>query len=199
MDTDLGLRERKKQLTRRNLCEIALRLFDEQGYGDTTVSQIAAAAQVSRATFFNYFSGKEDVLFADAHPRESLLREAMGTPRPDESPEQALLRALDSLLDAPGWSINPEGELVPVRARLIATEPALRARALLRVADLHTEWTRALHDAFPHRLDQNSAAALIGALIGAVLGATSAHLRSPEGQDSLPKVVRHAAATILDR
>jgi AcrR family transcriptional regulator len=64
-----NLRERKKLATWRAIQSAALGLFDEQGYEATTVEQIAAAADVSRATFFNYFAGKDATLL-DQDPEE---------------------------------------------------------------------------------------------------------------------------------
>ena len=60
-----GLRERKKARTRAAIQAAALSLFREQGYDETTVQQIAAAAEVSESTFFRYFPTKAEVVLWD--------------------------------------------------------------------------------------------------------------------------------------
>jgi AcrR family transcriptional regulator len=64
-DQPPGLRERKKIKTRAAIRREAFRLIDEQGYANTTVEQIAEAADVSSSTFFRYFPAKEAVLLSD--------------------------------------------------------------------------------------------------------------------------------------
>ena len=59
----MSLRQRKRQRTRKELIDAAMRLFAIKGYEQTTVAEIAAAAGVSTKTFFNYFAGKDEVLF----------------------------------------------------------------------------------------------------------------------------------------
>src|SRR6201995_5100155 len=61
--TEPGLRERKKQRTRRLIADTAWRLFCERGFEEVPVAEIAREAEVSEATVFNYFPTKEDLVF----------------------------------------------------------------------------------------------------------------------------------------
>ncbi len=62
-----GLRERKKLNVRTAIQREALRLFSDQGFEATTVEQIAEAAGVSTATFYRYFTSKEDSVVTDEY------------------------------------------------------------------------------------------------------------------------------------
>lgn len=65
----------RAERTRRRLTECAVRLFAEQGYDATTVTQIAAAAGVSHMTFFRHFPSKEDVIVGD--PYDPVIAQAV--------------------------------------------------------------------------------------------------------------------------
>lgn len=65
VSTDLlPLRERKKRRTQRALADVALKLFSEKGYAATTLDEIVNQVEVSKRTFFRYFTSKEDVAIA---------------------------------------------------------------------------------------------------------------------------------------
>lgn len=73
----VGRREQKKRATRAALNDAAARLFATQGYEQTSVEDLCREADVSLRTFFRYFEGKEDVLFArdmDIEPFLTTLR-----------------------------------------------------------------------------------------------------------------------------
>ncbi len=65
-ERELGLRERKRRATRRNIQLAVLRLTAEHGLDQVTIDDISRDAGISPRTFFNYFAGKEDSLTGDA-------------------------------------------------------------------------------------------------------------------------------------
>jgi AcrR family transcriptional regulator len=89
----IGLRERKKLLAKRALRTAALELFAGQGYEATTVDDIAERAEVSRASFFRYFSAKEDVLTVDDEERRRSFMAVLAQQRV-KSPVRALRQAV---------------------------------------------------------------------------------------------------------
>ena len=67
----MSLRERKKRLAQATIEETALRLFQQQGYEQTSIQDIANAVMMSSRTFFRYFASKEDVLLEPMHAIQS--------------------------------------------------------------------------------------------------------------------------------
>jgi AcrR family transcriptional regulator len=85
-----GLRERKKERTRREIAEAARALFGERGFDAVTVAEVAAAAEVSEATVFNYFPTKEDLFYSGLEAFEAMLLDAVRERPPGESALAAL-------------------------------------------------------------------------------------------------------------
>jgi AcrR family transcriptional regulator len=57
-----GLRERKKERTRRHIADTAARLFAERSYEQVAVTDVARAAEVAEQTVYNYFPTKEHLV-----------------------------------------------------------------------------------------------------------------------------------------
>ena len=92
-----GLRARKKRAAREAIAANARRLFAERGYDAVTVAEIAAAADVSEKTVFNYFPTKEDLAFAG---REQGLMQLVTDirERPPGTPVIDVFRALTAMV-----------------------------------------------------------------------------------------------------
>ena len=92
-----GRREAHKQATRLALQQAADRLFAEQGYGATTVRDIAEAAGVTERTFFRYFTGKEELIIEDALSWLPVLLDKLSRRPDDEDVGTALRRAIQDV------------------------------------------------------------------------------------------------------
>ena len=118
-----GLRERKKLKTRNAIQREAMRLFQEQGYEETTIEQIAEAVEISPSTFFNYFRTKEDVVFYD--PYDPLFISMLMAVPSDQPLGVALRRTVSEGLAA---IFETDREVIVTRGKLIMEVPSLRAR-----------------------------------------------------------------------
>ena len=92
-----GLRARKKRVARQAIAATARRLFAERGFDAVTVAEVAAAADVSEKTVFNYFPTKEDLAFAG---REQGLMQLVADirERPPGTPVIDVFRALTAMV-----------------------------------------------------------------------------------------------------
>jgi AcrR family transcriptional regulator len=97
----LPLRERKKALTRTAIVDAARRLFEERGFDNVTVAEIADAANVSVKTLFVYFRSKEDLAFADNDLIDVLIAALAARP-PGTSHAEAVAAALAAQVRAEG-------------------------------------------------------------------------------------------------
>jgi len=140
MDAVVSLRERKKADTRRRLMTLALRLFEERGFDETTVGELAASADVAPRTFFRYFPTKVEVLFGDHDELVALLRDTLAARPADESIVHAVRRA--TLVGIQRLITDPAPYLT--RSRLAASVPAAYARSRQLDADYENVIAEAL-------------------------------------------------------
>ncbi|WP_432838218.1 helix-turn-helix domain-containing protein [Dactylosporangium sp. CA-092794] len=122
------------------LQEAALDLFTQQGYGRTTVAEIAARAGVTERTFFNHFTNKRDVLFG---PNSDLLMQIAareiaaspaGTP-PLEAVLHGLQIAADELFDGLQEPATRRREVIEATPELQEREESKRAALAVAMAD----------------------------------------------------------------
>jgi AcrR family transcriptional regulator len=165
--TQVGLRERKKARTRASIRQHALRLFAEHGYAATTIEQIAAAAEVSPATFFRYFPTKEDVVLQDDFDIVTL---AALEAQPAELGPIAAFRAAAA---ETARSLSPEEmQQFTATTRLTLSVPELRARALDEFARTTDEIAAAISVRTGRAPDDFAVRNLTGAIIGVIMTAT---------------------------
>ena len=82
---------------------VALRLFDQRGFANVTVEEIALEAHISVRTFYRYFAAKDDVLQLRIDRRSDILREALAARPANEPP----LRSLRLVLEAEFSTVDP--------------------------------------------------------------------------------------------
>ena len=124
----LGLRERKKQQTRDTIARVALALFAERGYEETTLADIAEAADVSPRTIFAYYESKEDILFCEEGRFIDEFKRML-----QERP--AGVTTVDAIREF-FRSIDPPDEAARLRKQIITDTPGLQMRMSGHAAQL---------------------------------------------------------------
>lgn len=133
-----GLRERKKQRTREQIVEAAMRLFAERGYHATTIADIATAADVAPRTFFSYFPSKEAVVFHNVDRDLDALASTLRDRPAGETVYDALRRWIDAMFD--DWMAEKDEALL--RKRLCREDEGLanfEGGVLARIQELLLE------------------------------------------------------------
>ncbi len=141
-----GLRERKKQHTRRAISDAATRLFMKNGFDNTTLGEVAEVVGVSEQTVLNYFPAKSD-LFFDEDDWYGGPPQAMRERCPAESAGAAVLHWYLADLQRR----HAEGHLdgLAVYLQTIAASDTLRRRRLDDLARLTAALQAALEDVSP--------------------------------------------------
>jgi AcrR family transcriptional regulator len=188
-----GLRERHRKRTAADLEEAALALFCEKGFDAVTIDDIAAAADVSRRTFFRYYASKEDVILSDHPKRLDELQAALDRRPADEPTLTALRQAILSL----AGSYEDQRDHMLRRFRLVTETPALEARSLC----LQRNWESSVTAMLAERMGVDPAKDLrpgtVAATTMAAMRVATANWLALGGQGDLPAIVA-AALDLLD-
>ncbi len=94
------LRAKRSEMMVSEVEAVALRLFDQRGFANVTVEEIASEAHISVRTFYRYFAGKDDVLQLRIERRSQVLREALWARPADEPPLRSLRVTLEEEFSA---------------------------------------------------------------------------------------------------
>ena len=189
------LRERKKAQTRSALWNAAIELFVQHGFDNVSVAQIAAAADVSKMTFFNYFPSKEDLVVGP-------MSEHVGEPalvvrhrEPGEPPVRALRRLfLNGLAQRdPNTGLCDNPNILAV-LRLVYETPSLLHRAYAVLAGTEQALAAELGPDFRHRAQ----AAMIIGVRHALVSENTRRLLAGATADALYPAAVHDANEAFD-
>jgi AcrR family transcriptional regulator len=192
-----SVRETKKVAVREALERAALELIGARGFDAVTVDDIAAAAAVSRRTFFRYFRTKEEVLFSRRRAQLADLVAALAVTAPNESAVQAVRRVM--LLLAADYV--PERRRILREQRIVANHPALKAYDLEIDFAYETAIARALGARMRSQKAAQRKAKWIAAACVAVVRVTLQEWAESDGKADLAAMGREAFAFLerLDR
>jgi len=192
---ETSLWQRSRQAAYAEITSIAMRLFLDQGFEQTTIDQIAAAAGISRRSFFRYFGTKEDVVLGDLANQGELLRDALEQVPPTAGPWEALREALHAV-DA----LSIESGVTRKIAKMMYETPSLRSRSI----EKHLHWQSLLTPNIRRRLGiaeddaANPAPDAIVASAIACLDVAGAAWVSDDGLEDLAALYDRAVSAVRD-
>ncbi|MDG4663140.1 TetR family transcriptional regulator [Mycobacterium sp. 236(2023)] len=172
-----SLRERKKMRTRETVLREAFRLFETNGYANTTVEQIARAADVSPRTFFRYFPSKESLLVSDrcVEPICTAFKAAPAELSPAAAYRHALMHVF-------GTMDRDELDFMTARQHLMYTMPDVKGA----LYDEYIHSMRALAEAVAVRLNRPREDPIVPVVAGAITGVMMATAdESPLASDAV--------------
>lgn len=125
------MRRSSQQTSVEYIEKAALEVFAKRGFEETTVEEIAAAAGISRRTFFRYFASKNDIPFGNFPVLLGQLEEWLSSVSDDRPMFEVIVEAVLRFN-----RVHSDGPVAHrERMKLIMHTPSLRANAALRNAD----------------------------------------------------------------
>ena len=187
-----GLRERKKRQTRTALVRAALELCEAKGVEHVTVGEIAEAANVSRRTFFNYFSSREEAILGGGAQRGELLAACLAGRPVDESVWDALRAAFADFLAS---DEEPEREWL-ARARLVRASPSLIAQQRMDYAQMENRLVAEVARRTHTDADALTPRVIVASAVAAMRVAVNHWIDTPTEPHSLAEVIDGAMARV---
>lgn len=181
----VGLRERNKRERRQRLEDVALQLFERDGFEHTTIEQIAAVAGIAPRTFFSYFASKDDLVLADYDERLGRIVEEL-TRRPTDEPAWDALRASFAAVAS---DYQAQAARISRRFELMLATPTVFARSL----QLQAGWEQTIAQRLARRDSSgpgDPAPRLLAAAALAVMRSSVQHWLATGRTVALPDLVR---------
>jgi len=190
---DQKLWTRTRHAVYAEITRTARELFLERGFEATTIDDIAAAAGISRRSFFRYFGTKEDIVLGDLAAQGELVREQLEA-RP--ATEDAWTALLNALRNTPRLG-SDDATMLKISKMLYGT-PSLRARSI----EKHLQWQALLTPEIRRRLgtapddeDDLRADAIVACILTCLDVAGEAWTRG-DGRQSLEDLVVSAVMAV---
>jgi AcrR family transcriptional regulator len=196
-----SLRERKKLATRRGIRRVALDLIAERGFSHVTIEDIAAAADVSPRTFFNYFPSKEAVLFGADPGRAEEVRARLVHDLPGHSALEVLRLVLTDRarqLAAELAELGGDPGRWAAQMKAAQADPQLRAAQASHMAQVESSFASALAERLGTDPDRDPYPMLLASTATAVLRATMSFWAAGGGNVPLEQLVDAAFQALAD-
>jgi TetR/AcrR family transcriptional regulator, regulator of mycofactocin system len=145
---------------------VALRLFVERGFAETTLDDIADAVGVSRRTVFRYYASKGDIVWGAFNEHLNALRRALA----DIEPDVAAIQAVRDAVVAVNRYRADEMESLRTRVRLMTSVPVLRGHSMR----MYAEWCDVIAEFVAGRLQTDTDGHVPRVVANAALGAATA-------------------------
>jgi AcrR family transcriptional regulator len=187
------LRTRARLKARAEVAQIAFDLFAERGFAATTATEAAAAAGISRASFFRLFSTKEEAVFVAQEAIGESIAEGLAERPAEEQVWTALRLAFRERVDP----LLADMDAALARERLTRETAALRAHQL----ELHAHWVEAIEAPVASRIGAKRGSLRSRVIAGAAVSAFDAAVTAwgeAAGKKSLIDLIDKSFAIVAE-
>ncbi|MDS1135382.1 TetR/AcrR family transcriptional regulator [Nitratireductor indicus] len=182
-DPKEGLRARKRRETMERITEAGIRLFLNRGYEATTLDDIAAAASISRRTFFHYFKSKDEILISLQSGMGTMIAEAIRETPPDKQPIEAVREAVIKACAA-----VPPDDMLAID-QLMRSSETVQARKQASYVEHERTLLAALRERWPQSEREPALQLVVMIAMGAIRLSTKAFNREA-GARPMPDLLR---------
>ena len=175
--------------SRGRLHDAALELYGERGFEHTTVAEIASRAGVTERTYFRHFKDKREVLFAAGEALQEVLATTVAAAPGSLAPLDAVASGLEAVA-----AELPDRATAQQRRTIIAANPDLRERDLMKYASMAT----ALAEALRARGLHDSVAAVTAEVGIAIFRVASGRWMDDPNDRGLPELIRETLDELRD-